>query len=360
MMLYLYPEEWTGRRAREVHTLSTCVALARGGRHMTLLTAGGETELRAQLRDIAGRDAVPGLELAFLSRKLGPVRSAAIFSRHLKRWLRDSPNITSAFAIHLKAAQMLHAAGIPYAFEAHEIFAETPRSNASAQKALEASERDALAQANVRVATSPALAEALCLRYALSKDFHIVPNAGMEPLPESVAQPAGPFVYLGSIADWKGLELIVAATREAKLPLRVVGGTEAEWAALGARHDVRDVAWRPRLPVRDIPQALAGARAGLISTQPESGSGRYSCPMKLFDYARCGLPVLGTGLASLQGLDLGSWFAPVTTPGVESWTEALRIFRFEAAEAKAALAWAAGHTWAERARRLNAILPKEN
>jgi glycosyltransferase involved in cell wall biosynthesis len=360
MMLYLYPEEWTGRRAREVHTLSTCVALARAGRRVTLLAAGGEAALRAQLRDIAGQDAVPGLELAFISRKLGPVRSAGIFAHRLKRWLRDSPAVTVAFVIHLKGAQMLRGAGIPYAFEAHEIFAETPRDSASAQKVLEASERDALAQASVRIATSPALAEALCRRYALKNDFHIVPNAGMAPLPESVAQSDGPFVYLGSIADWKGLELIVAAAREARAPLRVVGGTEAEWVALGARHDVRDVEWRPRVPVSDIPQALVGARAGLISTQPESGSGRYSCPMKLFDYARCGLPVLGADLPSLESLGLGAWFTPVKTPSAESWAAALHGFRFEAENARTALVWSARHTWNVRARELDAILPRGN
>ncbi len=53
-LLYLYSEEWTGRRAREVHTLSTCVALARAGVKVTLVTAGGQAELREHLHDVAG------------------------------------------------------------------------------------------------------------------------------------------------------------------------------------------------------------------------------------------------------------------------------------------------------------------
>jgi glycosyltransferase involved in cell wall biosynthesis len=355
MMLYLYPEEWTGRRAREVHTLSTCVALARAGQPVTLVTAGGEDALRRQLREVAGQDFVEGLQLEFVSRTLGPVRSAALFSWRFKRWLRAQPRFNGGFIIHLKAAQMLQAARIPYVFEAHEIFAETRRSRASAQRALEELERDVLAQARVRLVTSLALGEALCRRYSLPHDFHIVPNAGMEPLAESVARRDGPFVYLGSIADWKGLELIMAAAAEAKAPLRVVGGTEGEWQALGARHPLREVEWRPRVPVSEIPQALAGARAGLISTRPESGSGRYSCPMKLFDYARCGLPVLGTDLPSLRSLDMGAWFTPVA-PTVETWVAALREFRPDEAAARQALAWAAGHTWQARGEALRRIL----
>ncbi len=354
MMLYLYPEEWTGRRAREVHTLSTCVALARAGQPVTLVTAGGEDALRQQLPEVAGQDAVEGLEFAVLSRRWGPIRSAAFFAFRFRQWLRGRPGFEGALIIHLKAADMLQTARIPYAFEAHEVFAETRRSRASAQRTLEELERKVLAQASVRLSTSLALGEALGRRYALPHDFHIVPNAGMEPSAETVARHDGPFVYLGAIADWKGLELIIAAAGEAQAPLRVVGGTEAEWRELSAGHDVRHVEWRPRVPVREIPAALAGARAGLISTRPENGSGRYSCPMKLFDYARCGLSVLGTDLPSLQGLQTGSWFTPVA-PKAEAWTSALRGFRFDEAAARQALGWAAGHTWKTRGERLRKI-----
>jgi len=129
MILYLYPEEWTGRRAREVHTLSTCVALARGGSPVTLVTAGGASALRAHLRDIAGSDAIVGLELVALSRSFGPIRSAAIFALKFRRWLRNRETFTQGFTIHLKAATMLAQAGVPYLFEAHEIFAETVRAH---------------------------------------------------------------------------------------------------------------------------------------------------------------------------------------------------------------------------------------
>jgi glycosyltransferase involved in cell wall biosynthesis len=348
-LLYLYPEEWTGRRAREVHTLSTCVALAGEGCHVSLVTAGGGAELRTHLREIAGVDEVRGLELAVLSRRAGPVRSTAIFAFHFRRWLHAQAPFSQAFVIHLKAAAMLRRAGIRYLFEAHEIFAETTRAREKSQRALEKSEHDALAGAAQRVATSAPLGDALRLRYGLPDDFAIVPNAGGTPLAAGVARANGPFVYCGSIADWKGLELVIEAARRADVRLKIVGGTESEWRALVGRCDVSSVAWQSRVSLAEIPAALAGARGGVIPTLPESGSGRYSCPMKLFDYARCGLPVVSTALPSLESLEVGTWCTRVAPPTVESWTSALRDFRLDAQEAEAARRWAAGHTWDARA-----------
>jgi len=354
MILYLYPEEWTGRRAREVHTLSTCVALARIGSPVTLVTAGGAPELRAQLRDIAGVENVAGLEIVTLSRSFGPIRSAAIFAVRFRRWLRNRATFAHGFTIHLKAATMLAQAGVPYLFEAHEIFAETPRANEEVQRVLEDMERAALAGATWRVATSAALAGALRARYVLPNDFAIIPNAGQPPLDQGVGRPDGPFVYCGTIADWKGIELAVEGARLAGARLRIVGGTQAEWRLLGGRCDTRGLEWRPRVTLAELPGALAGARAGLIPTRPESGSGRYSCPMKLFDYARCGLPVVTTALPALGSLHAGAWCALVKEPSVAAWAAALRASRFDAAEAEAARRWAADHTWEERARQIAA------
>lgn len=350
-LLYLYPEEWSGRRAREVHTLSTCVALAQEGCAVTLVTAGGADPLRRHLHEVADSRDVPGLTLVALSRSVGPIRSAALFALHFRRWLRKQPPFDRGFIIHLKAAALLHRAGIPYLYEAHEIFSETPQRTTSRQRRLENLERQVLGQAAIRVATSAPLAAALRECYPLPDDFAIVPNAGLPPLEHTLSQAGGPFVYCGSIAGWKGLAVIIAAAREACVPLKIVGGTRAEWQRLGNEIDLREIAWQPRVALGEIPQALAGARAGLIATEPASPSGHYSCPMKLFDYARCGLPVLTTPLPSLQSLDVGSWCTTVSSSPA-GWTTALQNFRHNPAEAEEARTWAQQYTWQERAKKL--------
>jgi glycosyltransferase involved in cell wall biosynthesis len=347
-LLYLYSEEWTGRRAREVHTLSTCVALAQSGVEVTLVTAGGQDELHEHLVDVAGTDDVPKLNIVVLSRALGPIRSTAIFSRNFNYWVQTVPPFRMAYIIHLKAGPILRQAGIPYAYEAHEIFAQTAQ-NPVRQRKLRELEGQVLEQASKLIATSAPLATALGTWFSITTDFIIVPNAGLPPLAHGVSDAEGPFVYCGSIMDWKGLDAAIAAAREVQAPLRVIGGSVEEWRSLAEKVDCSAVEWRMRVPLRDVPEALVGARAGLVPTNFDMPSGEFSCPMKLFDYARCGLPVLTTALPSLQSLHVGAWCTEVPSPSVGSWVDAFKQFEYKPEDGAAALKWADEHTWEVRA-----------
>jgi glycosyltransferase involved in cell wall biosynthesis len=354
-LVYLYSEEWTGRRAREVHTLSTCVALADAGVDVTLVTAGGQDELHEHLYDVASREEVPGLTTVALARSLGPIRSTSIFARNFNYWLKTVEPFQIGYTIHLKAGPILRLAGIPYAYEAHEIFAQTPQ-NPVRQRRLHELEGQVLAAASKHIATSAPLALALCTWFSLRAEFTVVPNAGLPPLDHSVADPEGPFVYCGSISDWKGLDVVIDAARDVEVPLRIIGGTAEEWRTVAERVDVSRAEWRPRVALRQVPEALFGARAGLVTTNFDMPSGEFSCPMKLFDYARCGLPVLTTALPSLQSLDLGPWCTQVPSPTHGSWVEALKNFRFHPSEAEGARLWSEQHTWEVRAAQLKRAL----
>jgi hypothetical protein len=353
-VLYLYPEEWTGLRAREVQTLSTCVALAESGVDVTLVTGGGELELRDHLVDVADAPDVLGLEIAVISRTLGPVQSTSIFSRNFFHWIKSRRPFDLAYIVHLKAGAILTQAQIPYAYEAHGILAQAPLSPVR-QRELHKLEGQVLNSATLLLATSAPLAVALRTWYNLSKDFFIVPNAGMPPLDESLSIPDGPFVYCGSIEEPGDLVDLVQAARETKMPLKIVGGTEPEWGAVGARVDTANVLWRPRVRFVDLPEVLNGARAGLIPTNFDAPSGEFSCPMKLFDYARCGLPVLSTALPALQSLEVGAWCTQVPSPARGAWVEVLKAFRYQAEQAEEARIWSAGHTWAHRAEMLKGV-----
>ncbi len=358
-LLYLYPEEWTGARAREVHTLSTCVSLARAGEEVTLVVGGGKRHLRRHLAEIARTETEPRLRLVALSRGLGPLRSAAVFSHLFQFWLSRESGFDAGYIIHLKAGAMLRAVGLPYLYEAHEVFVETPQRSAARHEGLHELEKSVLNGASWRVATSKALAVALRAHYVLPNDFAVVPNAGDPPLPASIGSVDGPFVYAGSIADWKGLESIIEAARREKLPLRIVGGTPLQWHELGRRVHTEDVSWLPRVALPELPGIFQGARAGLIPTQLNASSGRYSCPMKLFDYARCGLPVLSTALPSLESLAVGSWCLRVEKPSTETWAAAMRDFLFRPVQAETARAWAEAHTWARRAEALVRVFSRK-
>jgi len=350
-VLYLYPQEWTGGQARELQTLSTCVALAQSGVDVTLVTGGGEAELRDHLLDVADSPDVRGLQLVILSRSLGPVESTSIFSRNFFHWLKSKGPFDLAYIVHLKAGAILTQARIPYAYEAHGILAQLPQVP-SRQRELHKLEGQVLKSATLLLATSEALAVALRTWYNLTADFAVVPNAGLPPLSKSLSSPNGPLVYCGSIGDGQELAGVIQATREVKMPLKMIGGTQEEWNVVRQQIDTSGVTWRPRVRHTDLQEVLAGARAGVIPTNFDAPSGEFSCPMKLFDYARCGLPVLSTALPALQSLEVGAWCAQVPSPARGAWVETLKEFHFVTDHGDAARAWSRDHTWARRAGQL--------
>ena len=150
-------------------------------------------------------------------------------------------------------------------------------------------------------------------------------------------------------AQGRSLMDAIEAARETDIRLRIIGGTDDDWHLLKQRLDVSGVDWHERVPLRDVPEVIAGARAGLIPTNPDIGSGEFSCPMKLFDYTRCGLPVITSTLASLQSLNVGPWCTQVPSPTRISWMEEMKAFQYDPAIAESARAWAGEHTWARRA-----------
>jgi Glycosyltransferase Family 4 len=350
-LLYLYPEAWTGHRAREVQVLSTCVSLAQAGIEVTLVTAGGEAEIFQHLLEVAGTLLVPGMRVVALSRTLGPVESTSIFSRNFAHWMKNRRAFDLAFIIHLKAGPTLTHAGIPYVYEAHGIFTPT-QPHAGRQRMLHKLEGQVLSAASMLVATSAPLATALTTWFSLGKEFAVVPNAGFPPLDEGISDPSGPFVYCGSIADPNDLAGVFQAAHETKSPLRVIGGNEAEWRLVGDWLDTSEIDWHPHLPLDEFHRNLAGARAGLIATNPDSPAGEFACPLKLFDYAGCGLQVLTTSLPALQSLDVGSWCTQVPSPARLAWIEALQNFRHDSEQVEAARVWSGVHTWAQRAEAL--------
>jgi glycosyltransferase involved in cell wall biosynthesis len=170
--------------------------------------------------------------------------------------------------------------------------------------------------------------------------------------------PDGPFVYAGSIANQAGIETMIAASGAAAMPLKIIGGAKEEWQRLSRANPAGHVTWQAHVGLAELPAALAGARAGLVPPQLESPAGRHRSPLKLFDYARCGLPVLSAALACLDSLDAGSWCVRVETPTTEAWAEAMRTFRGSAVLDETARAWAGAHTWTQRAEKLLRVLQR--
>lgn len=122
-----------------------------------------------------------------------------------------------------------------------------------------------------------------------------------EGLPEPLASPARPFVFLGTIAPHKGPDLVQAAWRLSGVPhpLHVYGpaGADVAWASR--------VGGRGPLAAERVPAVLADAQALVLGSRwPENA------PLVVLEARAVGCPVIAPSLGGLPEL---------VTPGRDGW-----------------------------------------
>ncbi|MES2308880.1 MAG: glycosyltransferase, partial [Verrucomicrobiota bacterium] len=130
-LLYLYGEEITGKRAREIHTLNRVRSLAKAGVEVTLVTASRERGITAEsfLKSM-GLEEKERIHFQMFSRewKIGSlsVKSSPYFYRQVGAWMENQAPFDVVYGIHLKAAAFIKKrfSRLPMIFEAHEVFSD--------------------------------------------------------------------------------------------------------------------------------------------------------------------------------------------------------------------------------------------
>jgi len=172
-------------------------------------------------------------------------------------------------------------------------------------------------------------------------------------------------VYVGGLMPGRGLEQMIDAL--ALLPdvrLRAVGpGTPRYRMGLLSRAAAGGVGDRVELrapvPPACVPDALAGAAAGLCLIQPVCRSYELCLPNKLFEYAAAGVPVLASDVPSIAALvrrhGLGE-VAPARDPrAIAAGLERLLEPDRRALAAARAAEFARLHGWAQEAGALEGV-----
>jgi glycosyltransferase involved in cell wall biosynthesis len=119
--------------------------------------------------------------------------------------------------------------------------------------------------------------------------------------------------FVGTLLEWQGLELLVravAALRRAGLAVSttVVGDGPARAALerlareLGVREHVR---FAGRVPMDEVPAYIAGFDAGYAGHAERSGA-MYHSPLKLYEYAAMGKPLLASDFDDARSLAAGA------------------------------------------------------
>ena len=352
-LLYLFPEEFTGRFAREYHVYRLAESLAAAGCEVTLAAAPSPRLARAaQLHELFGGSRNERLRVVWLKRQvaLGPwkIRSGAWFLHQVDR-LISSLKPDGVFTMHLKAADHLRKRhpSLPLVFEAHEIFADTyPESSPRHERLLEM-ERRIYGHVRGVVAISSYLAESLQSRFAVGVPLRVQHDGIDEAMLLDLAPPPDPheLVYAGSLQPWKGVPIAVEAMR--LLPefhLTVLGG-EGKPLDLLRRNAPANVACLGQVTREALRPFLQKATIGLMPNLLEPRSALYTFPLKLLEYSAAGRGIVASRIPAFAGLDLSGWVRLVPSGSPEALAAAVRSLAQHGVDRPAAQAWAAGFLW---------------
>jgi glycosyltransferase involved in cell wall biosynthesis len=352
-LLYIFPEEFTGRFAREYHVYRLAESLAASGCDVTLAAAPSSNVTSADhLHDLFGGSKSARLNVVWMKRQLsfGPwrIRSGAWFFRQLDRLIR-SLKPDGVFTMHLKAADHLgkRHPSLPLVFEAHEIFADTYPENSARHRRLLEMERRVYARVRGVVAISSYLAESLQNRFAPLAPLRVQHDGIDETmlLDASVPTDVHELIYAGSLQPWKGVPVAIEAMR--LLPefhLTVLGG-EGKSLDLLRQNSPANVTCLGQITREALRPFLQKANIGLMPNLLEPRSARYTFPLKLLEYSAAGKGIVASQIPVFDQLNLSGWADLVPSGSPEALAAAVRSLTQRGIDRSAAQAWAGRFLW---------------
>jgi glycosyltransferase involved in cell wall biosynthesis len=221
------------------------------------------------------------------------------------------------------AALPLRLVGIPVVLDLHEAMPEFFRSrfprasNPLAHRLLLAQERASIAFASVALTVNQALADRLGSLGVRPGKVHVVANSASLGRFDAAAGQARPFaadgvvrlVYAGALTPTYELDVVLDALARIatdrpdqafRLDVYGRGDAEPRLREQAARLGLADrVVFYGRIPIEDVPGAVAAADIGLAPTRHDEFTDA-SLSTKLFEYAAMGKPVVATRLPLVE------------------------------------------------------------
>ncbi len=352
-LLYIFPEEFTGRFAREYHVYRLAESLAASGCDVTLVAAPSDRlATEEQLRSHFGGSRSERLKVIWLKRgiSLGPwtIRSSEWFYRQLDKIIaRFKPD--GAYTMHVKAADAIRKRqpSLPLVFEAHEIFADTYPEDSAKHRSLIEIERGIYAHVCGAVAISSYLGECLKTRFNFQAPMRVQHDGIDETmLLDSSAYPdRRELIYTGSLQPWKGVPVAVEAMR--LLPefhLTLIGG-EGESLEKLKRRAPANVTFLGQLTRKALLPHLRRANIGLMPNLLEPRSALYTFPLKLLEYSAAGKGIVSSQIPIFDQLDLKAWVNLAPSGSVEALAAAVRFLSERGIDRGAAQTWARQFLW---------------
>lgn len=304
------------------------------------------------------------------------IKSNSIFFRMatvkiLKNLSRRTSDITvytrnvkiASFLFPLKKKQFPN---LKFVFECHQIFSI----NLAIDKKFQQARREHLLETKVYENADAVFVNTTLLKSLLNKYYNCktikLPLASLDS--EKMHKSSNTtnrffdFVYVGSFSSWKGVSTFVDALSILKNNgwkghALLVGFRDSElteWDIKIKLSGLSDqVKLVPRVARTEIKTFLDQSKIGVIPNSLEGDSLLGTTPLKLYDYASRGLPIVCSRVPALYSeifLKDVSWTDPEHAPTMaDDLEKAMLNYR---GPSKSNAAWAANHTWEARARKV--------
>ncbi len=251
---------------------------------------------------------------------------ASAFKRVLADLTRFSLGIANGWRAHqeLKGASWVYErfgafqslgwwfqrAGVPWILETNELYyinAANDRRTTSSPKLLKAHEKWAYQQCDALVCISKSLADLVIEEAGINPQKIIILPNGTDTIrfdpdkvnPKRIFQDAT-IGFVGHLSAWQRLDILIEALAELRretifLNLLVLGdGPMREaWEALSIKLGLsKHVKFVGRVPWSSVPGYIAGFDLGYSGPVPLTAGAMYLSPLKLYEYAAMGKPII--------------------------------------------------------------------
>ncbi|TAM44919.1 MAG: glycosyltransferase family 1 protein [Gammaproteobacteria bacterium] len=317
---YLDPHPVPDNCPEALQILYTVDALGSLGARVTLVTPKPASV--ADTRAILGHALSPNVQVRHLEPRHGIwrwLRSNKPFYRMAANELKTL-GADAVLVRNLKMAEHLlrRAPEVPLFFETHELFArsyqeEHKRLNLRKHHKLAAlAQREETVYRGARglIALTPLLIDDIRQAYGVETPAVVAPDGvdlEQARAPVSATPHTTPWLlYLGSLHPWKGVDTLIRAIPHVKQPaeLHIVGGSDERIAELRKLAEELNVAARvvfhgPVEPGKRF-EYIHQADICLLPLTDTGLGGRYTSPLKLFEYMAAGKAIIVSDLPSMR------------------------------------------------------------
>lgn len=335
-LVYLCGSIIPSRAANSVHVMKMCQALARHGHSVTLLAPTKRGEYEPDVDDVFD---FYDVERIFELRKLPcpRIKGRSIIYAVATAWTVQNIRPDLVFGRYVHGCALTAWMGYPTIFECHQPIWEIGRIH---QAFFELLRRGTEFQKFVVI--SDALKEIYLEKKDMSPSQIIVAHDAADD-PGSIGNPAvlssareGALQvgYVGNLYFGKGMSVIAeVAPRMPDLDFHVVGGAEDDIAEWKQRVTTENVIFHGFVNQSEVPRYMEALDVCLLPNQRtvsvfgsgDADIGRYTSPLKMFEYMSHGKPIIASDLSVLREVLTHGKNALLCDPqDPDAWKNALR------------------------------------